>query len=313
MKTTTEKKTLLIILGPTASGKTRLAVKLAQQLKGEIISADSRQVYRGMDIGTGKDIEEYGLGEAAVPYHLIDILPAGEKYNVSRFVEDVDRIYPQILSRGNLPILCGGTGMYLNTLLRGHQLVNVPVDLQLRGNLLEMSKDSLIKQWLGLPTDLHPNADLSTQKRIVRAIEVVKYLMQLPPEEREFSPRIKYTAKVFGLNPEVSLRRNRISNRLRSRLNDGLVEEVQGLLQNGISAEDLIYYGLEYKYVTMYLRGDIQYTEMVDRLETEIHRFAKRQMTFFRKMEKDGILIDWLPSELTLEGQLSYIVQAYSK
>ncbi len=278
---------LIIILGPTASGKTKLAVQLAQELDAEIISVDSRQVYRGMNIGTGKDLEEYGT----IPYHLIDILPAGAKYNVSDFLEDFDVAYRSIRSRGKKVIACGGTGFYLHALLEARPYTQIPVNMSLRELLEPQTKEALLHQLdrLVQPDDL--KIDRSSKKRIIRAIEIIDYLSHHP--NHTVTPQPTYTAKVIGLNPDLKRRRSRISHRLAERLQEGMIEEVVALRDSGLSYDDLAYYGLEYKYISLYLQGLMPYEEFVNKLETEIHRYAKRQMTYFRKMEKDSIPIQW--------------------
>jgi tRNA dimethylallyltransferase len=287
---------ILIILGPTASGKTHLATQIAARIDGEILSVDSRQVYRGMNIGTGKDLEEYIVNDKAVPHHLINILDAGEKYNVNAFQQDFHSAYKKIIKKGKVPIACGGTGFYFYALLKGYAYTEIPVDEKLRHELEGMSVETLIALFASMETSYRNLADTSTRKRLIRAIEISRYLVQNPEKEISLKSDFAttYSTLIFGLDPPAEIRRERISQRLGFRLKNGLIEEVQALLASGISAEDLIYYGLEYKYVTQYLLGEMPYDEMHKRLETEIHRFAKRQMTFFRKMEKDGIIINWL-------------------
>lgn len=279
---------LIIILGPTASGKTKLAVELAERIDAEIISVDSRQVYQGMDIGTGKDLSEY----RNVPYHLIDILPPGAKYNISEFLEDFEEAYQSIKSRGKKVIACGGTGFYLQALLEKRPYTQIPVNAELRKALESNDKEYLLHQLEGLTIPIDLKVDKSSKKRIIRAIEIVDYLSNHP--DLTLKSQAIYSAKVVGLNPAVELRRSRISKRLFQRLEEGMIDEVKSLLANGTPYEDLEYYGLEYKYISLYLKGDLSYDEFVTKLETEIHRYAKRQMTYFRKMERDGIQIIWL-------------------
>jgi tRNA dimethylallyltransferase len=304
---------LLIILGPTASGKTHLATQIAARINGEILSVDSRQVYRGMNIGTGKDLEEYVVNDKTIPYHLIDILNAGEKYNVNAFQHDFHEAYTEILNKEKIPVACGGTGFYLYALLKGHAYTDIPVEEELRKILEEMSSDDLLTLFQSIETSYQNLADTSTRKRLIRAIEISTFLVQNP--EKEVSLTLNsantYNPVIFGLNPPAELRRERISHRLGYRLKNGLIEEVELLLKSGISPEDLIYYGLEYKYITQYLTAELSYEEMKKRLETEIHRFAKRQMTFFRKMEKDGILINWLDYNNTEEENINKIIMIY--
>jgi len=297
---------LIVILGPTASGKTRLAAQLAHQIGGEIISADSRQVYRGMTIGTGKDLQEYVVNGKTIPYHLIDILDAGEKYNVHQFQQDALRILIQISQRGHVPILCGGTGLYLQALLQTHQFTEIPVNDTLRQALEPLSHEELTGRFLEIPSGYSALADTSTRKRTIRAIEIATYLNFNP--QHVFAKASVPAYQVYGLNPPVEIRRQRISQRLHERMQNGLVEEVQVLLNRGILPENLIYYGLEYKFVTQYLIGDLSFDTVIQRLETEIHRFAKRQMTYFRKMERDGIAIRWLASDTTPEKWVETII-----
>jgi tRNA dimethylallyltransferase len=303
---------LLVILGPTASGKTQLAVHVAAQLGGEIISADSRQVYKGMDIGTGKDLSEYEVDGQNIPYHLIDILDAGAQYNVHDFQHDFDGAYQQIIAHAHYPIVCGGTGFYIFSLLKGHAYASIPVNDSLRASLEPLSKEALLGRFETYSTAYQDIADTSTRKRLIRAIEISEHLnADASGGTPFFTEKPVYEYIVFGLNPAVETRRERISNRLRSRLASGMIEEVRGLLDSGLSAEQLVYYGLEYKWVTLYLTGELGYEEMVTRLETEIHRFAKRQMTFFRKMEKDGIEINWLHEGLLREEMTAEIITKY--
>ena len=287
--------TLLIILGPTASGKTKLAVQVARQLKGEVVSVDSRQVYRGMDIGTGKDLEEYTLDGQAIPYHLINIVAAGDDYNIYRFQQDFNRVVPTIWQRDNLPVVCGGTGLYLESVLKGHEFTAVPINPGLRDELYTKTDAELLALFDQTPAPYSALADTSTRKRLIRAIEINQYLTQHSETgTSSSSPQHAYSYTAFGIDLPVEIRRQRISTRLHQRLNSGLIEEVEGLIANGIPAEKLIFYGLEYKFITQYLQGELDYQTMIARLETAIHQFAKRQMTFFRKMERDGMRIHWL-------------------
>jgi tRNA dimethylallyltransferase len=305
-------KPLLIILGPTASGKTHLAARVSSQIGGEIISADSRQLYKGMDIGTGKDLHEYTVDGHQIPYHLINIREAGEQYNVHAYQKDFWEAYSRISESARVPVVCGGTGFYIYSLLKGQAFTSVPVDGALRESLNELTKEELEKRFHASYSAFHPVADTSTHKRLIRAIEISDYLNANPAAEKEMvSLSKKYEAVIFGLNPPVDTRRKRISERLVHRLENGLVEEVRSLLDNGLSAEQLIYYGLEYKYITMYLTNQLNYKEMHQTLESEIHRFAKRQMTFFRKMEKDGLIINWLGQELTVDEQIALVCEHY--
>ncbi len=278
---------LIVILGPTASGKTRLAVEVAKRINGAIISADSRQIYRGMDLGTGKDLEEYG----DIPYYLIDIRAAGNTYDISQYRADFHRSLEHIRQTGKQPILCGGTGLYIQSVLQGFDYSVVPVDIALRKELEAIGMESLSKKLLELPIPADFTPDTSTKKRLIRAIEICQWCQYhpLPPSPYPLVPAI-----LFGIDPPVEIRRQRITERLTLRLEQGLIEEVKQLLQGGVSPEQLMYYGLEYKYVTQYLLGEWEYPTFFARLNTEIHRFAKRQMTYFRKMEKDGLAIHWL-------------------
>ena len=303
---------LLVILGPTASGKTRLAAKVAYELNGEIISADSRQVYRDMTIGTGKDLEEFEINGQSIPHHLIDIIDAGEKYNVSLFQQAFEVAYLDISSRGRIPIVCGGSGLYIDSVLKGYAFTNIPINLALREELVHLPTQELHRMFSGMDTGFQSIADTSTRKRLFRAIEISAFLTENPRTEHLFTDAVvQYNSVCFGLNPAVDVRRERISNRLRYRFENGLIEEVQRLLGDGLTAEQLLYYGLEYRYITQFLTGELGLNEMKAKLETEIHRFAKRQMTFFRKMEKDGTKIDWLSQEWGLDVQLKYIISHY--
>ncbi len=304
---------LLVILGPTASGKTRLAAQIASIIDGEIISADSRQVYRGMTIGTGKDLDEYVVDGKQIHYHLIDIVDAGEKYNVHRFQQDFDVAYNAICGQGRVPVVCGGSGMYLDAVLKGHSFTSVPVDLDFRAKLENMDTSDLVMIFYAYNTAYKDRADVSTRKRLIRAIEISEFLTQNPGEEEILEKSSsRYPNICFGLNPALEVRRERISSRLKYRLENGLIEEVEHLLKNGLSAEQVVYYGLEYKYVTQYLMGQMALKVMTDRLEAEIHRFAKRQMTFFRKMERDNTAIDWLDPAMTTAEQAAYIISKYN-
>jgi len=277
---------LICVLGPTASGKTRYAVSLARELDGEILSGDSRQVYRGMDIGTGKDLAEYG----EIPFHLIDIVDAGTKYNIFQYQHDFERAYHDIVERGKTPILCGGSGLYIEAATCGYYLPDVPPDERLRAELEQLSTDELIARYESLRTP-HNTTDYDTRQRLIRALEIAIYEQSHPVTRTAFLPK---RTKYIGLSVSREERNARIDLRLRARLEEGLVEEVRRLLDSGLSPEDLLYYGLEYKFVTLYLTGALAYDEMVERLQTAIHQFAKRQMTWFRGMERKGIEIEWI-------------------
>lgn len=296
---------LITILGPTASGKTPLATALAAQIDAEIISADSRQVYRRMDLGTGKDLVDYTIGSLQIPYHLIDICEPGYKYNVFEYQKDFLQAYESVKARGKTPILCGGTGMYLESILRGYRLIPVPENLELRQSLADKTLEELTKM-LGKYKVLHNTTDVDTVKRAIRAIEIEEYYLHSAKEEREF-PQLE--SLVIGVDIDRELRREKISRRLRQRLDEGMVDEVRRLMAEGISAENLIYYGLEYKYLTLYVTGQLEYEEMVRQLEIAIHQFAKRQMTWFRGMERRGIHIHWIDATLSMEEKVKEIVR----
>jgi tRNA dimethylallyltransferase len=306
---------LPIILGPTASGKTHLATRIAARINGAILSVDSRQVYRGMNIGTGKDLDEYVVDRQQIPFHLIDIVEAGEKYNVSLFKRDFQEAYQQIINQNQTPIACGGTGFYFYALLKSQGYTEIPVDDNLRETLEGKTNEELRSIFTGLESSYLDLADTSTRKRLVRAIEISTFLIQNPETEKQIedTTSFEYNPIIFGLNPAAEIRRERISRRLSYRLKNGLIEEVEALLASGLSADQLIYYGLEYKYITEYLTGTLTYEEMAKKLETEIHRFAKRQMTFFRKMEKDGMTIHWLDQSETEEENISFVIRELEK
>ena len=294
---------LLSVIGPTASGKTTLAVSLAAEFGGEVISADSRQVYRGMDIGTGKDLEEYVWKEKPVPYHLIDIVDAGSKYNVFEYQKDFVRVWEDCRRREVFPVLCGGSGLYVEAVLKAYKLLAVPVNEILRESLKEKTLEELA-QILGSYGRMHNTTDVDTVKRAVRAIEIEEYYRMHSLEEYDF-PELH--PLIVGVDVDREVRRRRITERLHARLKNGMVEEVERLLESGIPAEDLIYYGLEYKYITLYLTGEMDYQTMVSQLNIAIHQFAKRQMTWFRKMERDGMRIRWIDGGLPLEEKVSCV------
>lgn len=295
---------LITILGPTASGKTPLAVALAHRLGTEIISADSRQVYRGMDLGTGKDLSEYVVQGTSIPYHLIDIAEPGYKYNVFEYQRDFLQAYEQIVSKGKLPVLCGGTGMYLESILRGYKLLPVPENPVLRKSLENKTLTELTEM-LGKYKTLHNTTDVDTVKRAIRAIEIEEHYLHADVSESEF-PSLQ--SLVIGVSIDRSLRREKITRRLHQRLDEGMVDEVRRLLDEGVSPEDLIYYGLEYKFLTQYVIGQLTYDEMLRQLEIAIHQFAKRQMTWFRGMERRGIRIHWIDALRPMEEKVDEIV-----
>ena len=281
---------LITVLGPTASGKTRFAVQLADRLGAEIISADSRQVYRRMDLGTGKDLDDYRIGDRNVPYHLIDIVEPGTKYNVFEYQRDFLEAYNDIRRRGRKAVLCGGTGLYIESVLRAYRLSPVPQNPELRERLADKSLEELTAL-LATYKSLHNTTDVDTAQRAIRAIEIEEYYRQTPLDRRPF-PMIE--SLTLGVDVSREVRRERISQRLRKRLDEGMCGEVERLLAEGIKPEDLIYYGLEYKYVTLYVTGQITFDEMAQQLEIAIHQFAKRQMTWFRGMERRGTPILWI-------------------
>lgn len=298
---------LISIIGPTACGKTSLAVEVARAMDGEILSADSRQVYRGMDIGTGKDLSEYGEGASRVPYHLIDIVDAGEKYNLFEFQRDFLDAYNDVNARGALPVLCGGSGLYVESVLRGYRLIPVPENPELRERLENYSLEELTAM-LATYKVLHNTTDVDTKKRAIRAIEIEEHYARTPQHEREF-PLL--SSLIIGLDVDREVRRSRISNRLKARLDEGLVDEVRKLLDEGVSPEQLIYYGLEYKFVTLFLMGAMSFDEMYKGLETAIHQFAKRQMTWFRGMERRGLNINWIDASLPMAEKVEIIKNMY--
>ena len=299
---------LITILGPTASGKTPLAAALADRLGTEVISGDSRQVYRRMDLGTGKDLADYAVEGRKVPYHLIDIVEPGTKYNVFEYQRDFLKAYEDMTARGKLPILCGGTGMYIESVLKGYRLLPVPENPELRQKLEGKSLEELTHILEGYKK-LHNSTDVDTAKRAIRAIEIEEYYKQQPAEYREF-PSLK--SVIVGVDIDRELRREKITRRLKQRLDEGMVDEVRGLLAEGIPAENLIYYGLEYKFLTQYAIGELTFDEMFHQLETAIHQFAKRQMTWFRGMERRGFTIHWLDATLPMEEKVERIINLIS-
>ena len=295
---------LITIIGPTASGKTPLAAALADRLDTEIISGDSRQVYRRMDLGTGKDLVDYMVNGRKIPYHLIDIVEPGYKYNVFEFQRDFLKAYEEITAKGKIPVLCGGTGMYVESVLKGYKLLPVPENPELRETLKGKSLEELTHILEGYKK-LHNSTDVDTAKRAIRAIEIEEYYKQQPPEYREFP---SLNSLIVGVDIDRELRRNKISRRLKQRLDDGMVEEVKGLLAEGIHPDNLIYYGLEYKFLTQYAIGELTYEEMFQQLEIAIHQFAKRQMTWFRGMERRGFTINWVDAALPMEEKIERII-----
>lgn len=305
-------KRMITILGPTASGKTELAAHLASELDAEIISADSRQVYRRMDIGTGKDLDDYVVNGKCIPYHLVDICEPGTKYNLFRYQQDFHKAYEDIRNRNKVPILCGGTGLYIESVIRGYSLSPVPQNQKLRESLSGKSLNELtdilkdLKNKTG--STMHNTTDVDSCQRAIRAIEIETFNLHEPVEKRAMPP---IDSLVIGVSIDRELRRQKITNRLKSRLENGMVEEIQGLLNSGVREEDLMYYGLEYKYVTLYVIGKMSYDEMFRQLEIAIHQFAKRQMTWFRGMERRGTKIFWIDATLPTEEKIKQIKQLW--
>ena len=307
---------MITILGPTASGKTPLAAALAQHVCGEIISADSRQVYRRMDIGTGKDLGDYTLNmkheTLKIPYHLIDICEPGTKYNLFQYQQDFFDAYQAIQGRGAVPILCGGTGLYIEAVLKGYKLSPVPQNQALRDSLEGLSLSELTEMLAELKARtgsvMHNKTDVDSCQRAIRAIEIETYNLENPVPRRELPP---VPSLIIGVNIDRELRREKITRRLKARLEEGMIDEVKGLLAEGIPPEDLIYYGLEYKFVTEYIMGRLTYDEMFTRLEIAIHQFAKRQMTWFRGMERRGFTIHWIDAPLPTDEKVRQILSHY--
>ena len=298
---------MLTILGPTASGKTGLAAQLALRLEGEIISADSRQVYRNMDLGTGKDLQDYIVDGKPVPYHLIDIANAGYQYNVFEFQRDFLKVYAEMKSRNCFPVMCGGSGLYLEAVLKGYRLIQVPVNEQRRAELEQLSLEALTEILSGYKS-LHNTSEIENKKRALRAIEIEEFCRANPGIDLSF-PAIN--SLIVGVKYDRNSRRNRITQRLKQRLDEGMADEVRKLLDSGLQPDDLTYYGLEYKYLTLYITGELTFDEMFNGLNTAIHQFAKRQMTWFRKMEREGFNIRWLdgyqPTEQKVETVLRWL------
>ena len=291
---------LITVLGPTASGKTTFAAALAARLNTEIISADSRQIYRSMDIGTGKDLADYTVNGKTIPYHLIDICDPGYKYNVFEYQHDFFRAYETIRKKGKLPILCGGTGMYIEAVLKGYRLLDVPQNPGLRESLKDKSLPELEQILAGYKV-LHNKTDVDTAQRAIRAIEIEEYYENEAPDVNEYDP---INSLIIGIDIDRELRREKISRRLRVRLDEGMVNEVRKIIDSGVKPEDLIYYGLEYKYLTLYIIGKLSYEDMISQLEISIHQFAKRQMTWFRGMERRGSTIHWIDATLPTEEKI---------
>lgn len=298
---------MIVVTGATASGKTALAAEVAYRLEGEVVSADSRQVYRGMDIGTGKDYCDYIVNGVHVPFHLIDITDAGTKYNLFEYQQDFRKAFEDIVSRDMLPVVCGGSGMYVESVLRGYQLVQVPVNNDLRRKLSAKTHDQM-KELLISYGPLHNRSDLDNVNRTIRAIEIAEHTKQSGaagfdwPDIRPLVVTVRYSREE---------RRRRISVRLRNRLHEGMIEEIESLLKRGITPDDLVWYGLEYKFITLYLIGELTFDEMFSRLESAIHQFAKRQMTWFRGMERRGVEINWIEGNIPFEKQVEIVTNLF--
>ena len=298
---------LIAILGPTATGKTALAAHLADRLDTEVISADSRQVYRRMDLGTGKDLVDYEVNGRHIPYHLIDIAEPGTKYNVYQYQQDFIKAYEDIRSRGKLPVVCGGSGLYIESVIRGYRLEDVPENKELRQSLEGKPLEELTEILKTYKT-LHNSTDTDTAKRAIRAIEIADYYEKHGLEQTSSGNQPLFNPLVIGVSIDRELRREKITRRLKQRLEEGMVDEVRRLLEEGIPAEDLIYYGLEYKFLTLYATGQLSYEEMFSQLEIAIHQFAKRQMTWFRGMERRGVKIHWVEATLPMELKIEQII-----
>jgi len=305
-----QKYNLITILGPTASGKTSVAAKVASVLNGEVISADSRQVYRGMDLGTGKDYADYVVDGKTIPFHLIDIVDAGYEYNVYEYQKDFLRVFAEITNRGMLPVMCGGSGLYLEAVLKNYKLIQVPVNESLREKLMNKTLEELTGILRTYKNYLHNQTDTESEKRAIRAIEIEEYYLSHPGMVTAM-PDIR--SLVVGVKFDRMSRRKRITNRLKDRLKEGMLDEVKRLLDSGLTPGQLTYYGLEYKYMTLHLTGKLSVQEMFDGLNTAIHQFAKRQMTWFRRMENQGIDIHWLDGYMPLDEKISKILEWYSE
>ncbi len=299
---------LIVILGPTASGKTSIAANIAYQFNGEVISADSRQIYRGMDLGTGKDYEDYAVKGKQIPYHLIDIKEAGEKYNVFEFQSDFLDAYNKIIAKNKLPILCGGTGMYIDAVTKGYKLYPVPPNSELRENLEKKSLEELTSILVS-KKQLHNTSDIDTKKRAIRGIEIADFYESHPEIQTEYPT---FDVLYCGIKYQRTKERENITERLAQRLDSGLIEEAKKLLDKGLTYDDLIYYGLEYKFLSLFIKGELTYDEMFTKLNTAIHQFAKRQRTWFRKMEKEGVNIHWIEGERSFEEKMKQLTNIIS-
>lgn len=309
-----QNRKMITILGPTASGKTTVAAALAERIDGEIISADSRQVYRRMDIGTGKDLADYTVNGKHIPYHLIDIAEPGTKYNLFQYQHDFHEAYTAICNRGKQPILCGGTGLYIEAVLGGYRLSPVPQNPTLREQLAGKSLDELTAMLVELKkrsgSAMHNRTDVDTAQRAIRAIEIETYNIEHPTAERELPP---VDSLIVGIDIERNLRREKITRRLKARFDEGMADEIRALIGEGISPDDLIYYGLEYKFITEYVIGKLSFEEMFRQLEIAIHQFAKRQMTWFRGMERRGYTINWIDATMPTEQKVDTILKLITK
>ena len=310
MKNESSEYNLITVLGPTATGKTAVAAHLAAKINGEIISGDSRQVYRGMDIGTGKDYGDYFVDGIEIPSHLLDIENPGKHYNVYRFQNDFAEVFHDIHHRGKFPVLCGGSGLYLESVLKDYKLIHVPPNPQLRKELEGKSLDELVEILKSLKPKLHNKTDIETERRAIRAIEIEMFARENPEKETALPEVISLN---IGIAVDRETRRERISRRLKQRLEEGMLDEVQNLLKSGLTPKQLIYYGLEYKYLTLHLTGELSRQEMFEKLEIAIHQFAKRQMTWFRGMEKRGTKIYWIDANLPMEEKVMEILKLYYK
>ena len=296
---------IITILGPTASGKTSFAANLATNLNAEIISGDSRQVYRGMDIGTGKDLKDYIVGQRMIPYHLIDIVDAGYEYNIFEYQKDFYKVFNEIKDRKKNPILCGGSGMYIESILNGYKLIQVPQNKVLRDEFEKTKTEKLVKI-LSSYGSLHNISDTSDRKRLIRAIEI----QQFHKTNKDIQTKLPVIKSIiFGIDLERDEVRNRITKRLKTRLQEGMIEEVKELMRKGLSSEQIKFYGLEYKFLTAYINDELSYDEMFRQLNTAIHQFAKRQMTWFRRMEKKGFNINWIDGKLNLETKINKCIE----
>ena len=300
---------MIIVLGPTATGKTKFAAQLAAKLNGEIISADSRQVYRGMDLATGKDIEDYNVDGKRIPYHLVDIVEPGYEYNVYEFQQDFLKAYEDITARDKIPVLCGGTGLYIESVLKGYKLIKVPENKQLRDKLAGLTHNELIEKLRKFKVP-HNTTDTEDISRLIRAIEIQTYYKEYPEIDRSF-PKIENI--IFGIRFEREIIRKRITERLKKRLDSGMLDEVKELLAKGLTPEQLKFYGLEYKYLTMHITGELSFDEMFRLLNTAIHQFAKRQMTWFRRMERSGYKIHWIDGNLSFNDKVSQALELIGK